>query len=246
MKSTTALFAILALSTSLSGCAFDEDGLEDEPEIEEAEAAVRPRAHLFMVEAKSFIAPIASSMVGTLGDPITDAALNALAVATNASFSENPTTGAHSAGQFRVWAHVELDVICDGTRATMMLANPLTDVGFEGPLKGELDSISASATGSSFSFQAAGRPHQFVEPTFQAVYPRTNRTIWYRVDGHVACDQNSEAFITVDSVTSTDFPSVRVFASRITGGVVLPEAQIFEWRQGKFTELWFLLPKPPF
>lgn len=245
MTRTTALFAGLALSTSLFGCALDEDGLEDEPDLEEAEAAV-PRAHLFFLEAKSFIAPISSSMVGTLGDPITDAALSALAAATNAAFSENPTTGEHRAGQFRVWAHVELDVVCDGTRATVRLTDAQTDVGFEGPFKGELDPLSASVTGTFFSFQAGGRPHAAVEPTFQAVYPRTNRTIWYRVDGHVTCDASSEAFITLDSVTNTDFPSLRVFATRVSGGVILPEAQIFQWTQGKFTELWFLLPKPPF
>jgi hypothetical protein len=248
MKFSSVFAVALALSTT-TACLDDVDP-DDEAALEdldsaEAEAAVS-RTHTFTVESKSYIAPISNAMVGSLG-PLIDPQLHLFAAATNFGFSENPTTGAKALEQYRIWGHVELKVTCVGTSATMSLRNPATDAGFEGPLKGEIDPIQTSASGTAFSYQVGGRPHILTEPGFLAVFPRFNRTIWYRVNGHVACDAASQATLTIDSVVNTKFPSVRIWAKRTTvGGASVPEAQIFQRVQGKFTELWFLANKPAF
>jgi hypothetical protein len=246
-KYSTLLFTALTLTGCVEG-AETEDTTDETEAVDEAEAALPPRrATTFIVESKSFIAPIPANMIGSFGNFFQDTALQAFAATTNAGFSENPTTGAKSAKQFRVWGHVELDVVCNGsTVQSIQLLNPATDVGFEGPLKGEIDPIKSSAAGKSFSYQVSGRPNILAEPSFQAVHSRTNRTIWYRVNGHVSCDASAAAFLTIDSVPNTNFPSVRVFATRVSGGVIAPEGKVYEEIQGKFIELWSLPPVPAF
>jgi hypothetical protein len=244
MLSGAAAFA----STAAIGCVgFDEGGGDDEEVLDDEPApALAPRHdHIFFIEAKSFIRPIASDMIGSFGDPIADFSLGLLASATNAQFSEDPTTGAQAAAQFRVWAHVRLDVICTGSTPELTLLEPASDVGFEGPLEGELDPLHfRSTTFGTFAFQAAGRPHALAEPAFLAVHPRTNRTIWYSVKGHVVCDSDARASIVLDEVTNTRFPSLRIWSEHVERGQIGPETLIFDIAQGKFTELWSL-PAPP-
>jgi hypothetical protein len=249
VQSTRNLIAILALSSSVFACmdGVDDAVIDEDQAFDDAYALVPRRASTFIIESKSFIANIADSMVGSFGLPDVDENLFALAGATNLAFSENPLTGAQNKAQFRVWGHIELDVVCDGaTVISNTLLFPKTDVGFEGFLKGELDAIQSRVSGTAFSYQVSGRPNIVAEPAFQLVFPRTNRTIWYRVNGHVSCNANAEAFVTVDSVQNTAFPSVRVFATRVSGGVFAPEGKIFERMQGKFTELWRLAAVPRF
>lgn len=248
----SALFMLLASITTTSMACVDFDGgadLDDEEVLEEepVPAVVPAHDHIFFIEAKSFIRVITDDMVGSFGDTFEDFNLGLLAAATNAQFSENPATGDRAAAQFRVWAHVRLDVICTGTTPAMALLEPSTDVGFEGPLQGELDTLQfRSTTAGAFSFQAAGRPNVVAEPAFLAVHPRVNRTIWYSVRGHVVCDENAEASIVLDQVTNTNFPSLRIWSTHITRGQILPETLILDRAQGQFTELWFLPAPPPF
>jgi hypothetical protein len=247
----SALMMLLAASittTTSTACVdfgeggdLDEEVLDDEP----VPAVVPAHDHIFFIEAKSFIRVITSDMVGSFGDAFEDFNLGLLAAATNAQFSEEPATGERTAAQFRVWAHVRLDVICTGTTPLLTLLEPSTDVGFEGPLQGELDPLQfRSTTSGAFAFQAAGRPNAIAEPAFLAVHPRVNRTIWYSVSGHVVCDDNAEASIVLDQVTNTNFPSLRIWSTHITRGQILPETLIVDRAQGQFTELWSL-PTPP-
>jgi hypothetical protein len=248
---STALFTVF-----VAGCVGSHEAATTEDQDVEDAAALVTRTSTFTLQAKSFIAPIADNMVGSFGSLVDDD-LFALAGATNLAFSENPPDGAQSSGQFRVWANVKVEVTCSGNSVTSTrIVDHRTDVGFEGPLKGELDAIQSrsSLVGSGevgrnlalFSFQASGRPHILAEPAFLLIKNRTNRTIWYRVSGQVSCNASAEAFLQINTVNNTNFPSLRVWASRASGGVTLPESLIYQEAQGLFTELWFLANLPRF
>ncbi len=205
------------------------------------------RSHLFVVRSKGFIAPISNDRIGSVGGTIADAALYAFAKATNLNFSENPTNGSSSSGQFRLWAQVFLDVTCDGSAASLKLTDPDTDAGYEGPLKAETDPLKTDfyPTGA-FAYQAQGRPASAAEPAFQAVHARTNSTIWYKVQGRVICNDYGGATLHFDAVTTTKFPSFRLWVTQLSDGRDGKEALIVDRGQGNFSELWSLPAAPAF
>lgn len=246
---STAFSTSLITSLALAGCVDSElDEITEDQAADDAEAVAPTK---FTLQAKSFIAPIPDNMVGSLG-PLFDENLYAFAGLTNLSFSENPQTGAQSAAQFRVWSQLSLSATCSGSNVTgLTVTAAKTDVGFESLLKGEIDPIQSrsslvreTAGGpvvGNFTWQASGRPNILAEPAFLFVHPRTNRTIWYRVDGKVTCS-GGVPFVGSFKVVNTDFPSVRIWAIRDAGA----EQLVYQEAQGKFTALWSLPNVPRF
>lgn len=233
------------LTTAVFGCAAPvEEDVGDGAAAQTQGNAPRQR-HLYVVRTKGFIAPITNETLGSLGGRLADAGLFAFSSVTNAQFSEDPRDGSSSSGQYRLWAQVFLDVQCVGTTVQMALTDPNTDAGFEGPLRARFDPLKTDfTTGGRFSFQAQGRPHPAAEPPFQAIKSRANSTIWYKVEGHVTCDRNAEATLHLDGVTTTKFPSFRLWVTEHSGGREGSEALVVDRAQGSFSELWSL-PAPP-
>lgn len=248
-RSPQLLLSLFTVSLAVAGCVDGEgpDAADEDSQGANAEAGVPSRSHLFLIDAKSYIAPIPNNKIGSLStfDPVQDAKLKALAVATNVAYSENPKTGAHDAEQFRVWSHLTIDVTCIGSSIRTFLAGRQADVGLEGPFEGVLDQLQATVTDNgSFALLGAAEPNPVVEPTFQIIHPRSTSKIWYKVKGHVFCDQNAQAFVVLDGVTQSNFPSVRVWATRVSGGAIQPEELLYTYQQGLMTGLWALEPKP--
>lgn len=240
----THLVPVFLLASSTVGCLDTEPTSEDLAG--EDAPAIAPRKHQFFIDAKNFIREIPSSEIGSLGNPIVDAQLSLLAAATNAAYSELPTTGNRFASTYRVFAHVRLDVTCTGSAVNMVLSEPASDVGFEGPFQGALEPLQLQASASGkFVFRAAGRPNLIAEPVFQAIQLRSNRHIWYQVRGHVACTPQGFAQLFIDEVQNTAFPSLRVWAQHAEGLFTDPEAMLVDRVQGKFSSLWSLAPLPP-
>jgi hypothetical protein len=240
------LFALIIISSS--GCIDSGDELDDTADTATDEsAAIAPRRHTFFLDAKSFIRNIPATQLGTLGSPARDFALEQLRGVTNSLFSELPANGDPGASTFRVYGHLQLGVTCTGSVINLTTQGAFSDVGFEGPLRGELLPFkSRTTTGGSFAFQAAGAPNILAEPPFQGILPRTNRHIWYRIDGHVTCDSAGAARLFIDKVTNTNFPSVRVWATHSEGTRFDREALLVERLQGTFSELWRLARVPAF
>ena len=239
-------FALLGLFV-ITGCAAaPADGGDASTE---AVTAAPTRHHLFVVRTKGFIAPIAASREGDLGDPITNGALHVFAGVTNHQFGENPPDGARTSAQYRLWAQVALDVTCVGTHATMKLSFEDSDAGYEGPLKARFDPLVVRSTpDGKFYFQARGAPALAAEPAFQAIALRTRSTIWYTVRGHVACDAAADATLALGEVQTTKFPSFRLWATKHSGGGhPAVEQRLIDRAQGDFDELWRLdaPPAPP-
>jgi hypothetical protein len=207
------------------------------------------KAHVFFVQTKGFIAPIASDRIGDLGNPVSDVLLRAFVVATNATFSENPQDGDGPAktGQYRLWAQVALSLECVGKNVQdVTIADAQTDAGYEGPLKAVTDPLAVrSWPDGRFYFQARGRPAPAAEPAFEVIHPRASSTIWYVVAGHVTCDAAAQASVVFDEVTTTAFPSFRLWLTHKSGFDPEPPPQrVVDRAQGNFSELWSL-PAPP-
>jgi hypothetical protein len=239
-------FAAVAI-TALLGCAAEaSEDVDNDSAAQTANNAPRGR-HLYVVRTKGFIAPITNETLGSLGGTFADAAMYAFSSVTNAQFSENPQSGDTTSGQYRLWAQVFLDVQCVGTKVTLQLTDPNTDAGFEGPLRARFDPLKTDfTTDGKFAFQAQGRPHPAAEPPFQAIKSRTNNTIWYKIGGHVTCDANAEATLHLDGVTTTKFPSFRLWVTEHSNGREGAEALVVDRAQGNFSELWSLPAPPPF
>jgi hypothetical protein len=232
----------LALVT-LVGCATSAEEEESTGDAVTESNAPR-RAHLFVIRTKGFIAPITN--VGDVGSVTGNIALKAFAVATNASFSEDPKDGYGPTDTgYRLWAELQLDVRCVGSTVTMTVEKAGTDAGYEGPLKAEFDPLRFATTrGGKFYYQARGRPHPAAKPAFDAVASRTNTTIWYEVSGNVTCDADADATLHLDQPVTTPFPSFRLWVTQHSGGREGAEALIVDRPQGAFSELWSL-PDPP-
>lgn len=212
---------------------------------ETADAITPIRDHVFDINAKSYIAFIPSTEVGSFGNIFSDAALATLVAATNAAYSEDPLTGNPDAEQYRVFGSVRLKVRCTGTTVQMTLTGLSTAGGFEGPFRAEVLPLNARFTeDGTFGFLAQGKPNPAVEPAFQAIHARSNTIIWYSVSGHVTCDEAAQAGLFIDDVTSTNFPSVRVWATHASEGRTDAEALLASRAQGKFTGLWSLETPP--
>ena len=203
--------------------------------------------HLFVIRTKGFIAPITNETLGSLGGTVADAALYTFSAATNASFSEDPQDGSSTTNQYRLWAQVYLDVQCVGSTTQMQLTDAASDAGYEGPLKAEVDPLQTDyTTGGRFAFQAQGRPNKYAEPPFQAIQRRSNNTIWYKVEGGVRCDGNGNASLDLSNVTTTKFPSFRLWSTQQSGGRSAGEKRLVDRAQGNFSELWSLPAAPAF
>jgi hypothetical protein len=239
---TFAALTVLAITTV--GCLAPTG--EESDDSQAAVTQAPQKRHLFVVRTKGFIAPITNATLGSLGGSVADAALYAFSSATNAQFSENPRDGSKTSGDYRLWAQVFLDVKCVGNKVTMELTDADTDAGYEGPLKAGFDPLSTlSNAGGRFSYQARGRPHPAAEPAFQAIASRESNTIWYSVKGHVTCDAQAEATLHLDQVTTTKFPSFRLWVTQHSGfGRAGSEELIVDRKQGNFSELWSLPPPP--
>ena len=228
-------------TTSIVGCGAPG---EDAGETDGALSAP-VRDHVFDVNAKSYIAFIPSNQIGSFGNIFSDAALATLVAATNTAYSEDPQTGNPDAEQYRVFGSVRLNVRCTGTTVQMTLSALSTDGGFEGPFRAEVVPLKVRSTvNGTFGFLARGKPNPAVEPAFQSIHARTNSDIWYAVSGHVTCDAAAQAGLFIDKVTSTNFPSVRVWATHASGGRTDAEALLASRAQGKFTGLWSLETPP--
>jgi hypothetical protein len=244
MRIFSSILAVTIFGTVIAGCAAPTD--EDVGDSNSAVTQAPRRRHLFVVRTKGFIAPITNATLGTLGGTIADAGMYALSSATNAQFSEDPPDGGRESGQYRLWAQVFLDVQCVGTNVTMKLTDADTDAGYEGPLKAEFDRLQTRSNEEGrFSYQAQGRPHPAAEPGFQLIKERQSNTIWYNVKGNVTCDADAEATLHLEKVTTTKFPSFRLWVTQHSGvGRTGAEKLIIDRKQGNFSELWSL-PQPP-
>lgn len=246
MVSRFNLLAAVMITTFLGCAAPSEEQTEDGPAALAGGNAPR-QSHLYVIRTKGFIAPITNETLGSLGGRLADAGLYAFSSVTNQQFSENPRDGSSSSGQYRLWAQVFLDIKCAGTTVTMQLTDPATDAGYEGPLRARFDPLKTDyTTDGKFAFQAQGRPHPAAEPPFQAIASRNNNTIWYKVQGHVTCDRNAEATLHLDGVTTTKFPSFRLWVTEYSGGREGAEQLVVDRPQGNFSELWSLPAPPPF
>jgi hypothetical protein len=196
------------------------------------------------VVVKSYIGPIASRVgspyCGGFLNPSADLKLRALALATDAGFSENPMTDAKDK-HYRLYSARTFTVTCDGGRIVSVVPSPIdTDAGKEciprtttclqaPPL------IVSNVTGAlvtptmfRFSWKAKGRPHLGAEPAMQMVCPRTSVYIWHVVNGRIEC-AGGVPRVSVQ-LTGSQFPSHRAF---VNGALQPPTVP-----QGPFSNLW--------
>jgi hypothetical protein len=240
-----AFAAVFVLSAS--GCASPTDD-DDTSDTSALGAPVVTKKHTLVVRTKGFIAPIARDEIGALENPVANGALQAFAAATNQQFSEDPQDESRETGQYRLWAQVVLSVVCTGTKVSMVLGNPDSDAGYEGPLKAVVEPlITRSTPQGAFFFQARGRPHPAAEPVFQGIQRRSTSTIWYEVHGRVTCDAAGDAKVKFSPVVTTAFPSFRLWLSKSTVGsaATSSEVRLIDRPQSYFSELWRLPPAPP-
>jgi hypothetical protein len=206
--------------------------------------SVAPAARTFKVVAKSFIAPIGgnagSPYCGSVLNPGPALKLRALAAATDAAYSENPTTDARDR-RYRLYSSRTFTVTCNGPRIVSVVPTPIdTDVGLEciprtsrclTPPPITLSRVTASQTSPTtyeFSWTAKGRPNLGAEPAFQLVCPRTSVYIWHTVSGRIEC-ANGEPRIDV-RFSGSQFPSHRLFINGVVRSPQIP--------QGPFSNLW--------
>jgi len=196
----------------------------------------------FKIVAKSYIAPIGSSIGATrcaIIDPSAVARVMALALTTDAAFSENPLHDRKDT-KYRLYSSRTFRATCAGGKAVDVIASPLdTGVGQEcvprttlclQPPPMTIVSSSLVRTGPStfhFSWIAKGRPPRMAEPGFQLVCPRTSWFIWHMVSGVFDC-RGPTGMVTT-RLKGSKFPSHRVF---VNGSLVHTVPQ------GPFANLW--------
>lgn len=203
-----------------------------------------PASRTFKIVVKSFIAPIGSSTgsayCGGVLNPGPLLMLRALAYATDAAMSENPTSDAKDK-RYRLYSSRTFTVTCNGPQIVSVVPTPVdTDVGLEciprtsrclKPPPIILSRVTASQTSPTayeFSWTAKGRPHLGAEPSFQLVCPRTSVYIWHTVTGRIEC-ASGEPRIDI-RLTGSGFPSHRLF---VNGALRAPQIP-----QGPFSNLW--------
>jgi hypothetical protein len=249
MKYSTSLLSSLLLT----GCLADP-AVSDEDE--DAGTAAATRSDFFVLETKSFIAPITN--IGSVGDPFRDALLAGLAVTTEWLLPENPQTGDRFENStYRLWSHLEVRVTCADSRLIGLdLFNADTAVGFEGPLPGEIDPIQVTrVTGlppapAGFTLVASARPNIALEAGFFPIVGfRNERTIWHQIKAHAECDAFGNSNVVIDSVPNTNFPSVRVWLAKNPAFATTSARDLVHQEfQGALTELLTLenTPRPQF
>jgi hypothetical protein len=196
------------------------------------------------IVVKSYVAPIGwhagSPYCGGLLNPTADLKLRALALATDAAMSENPTTDAKDK-RYRLYSARTFTVKCKGGTIVSVVPTPIdSDTGHEcvprtsaclQPPALIVYGVTAGLTSPTtfqFSWTAKGRPHGAAEPGFQVVCPRTSVYIWHKVTGRIECS-GGEPRVDLTLVGSR-FPSHRVF---VNGVPRLPTIA-----QGTFSNLW--------
>jgi hypothetical protein len=206
--------------------------------------------HVFVLQAKGFLAPISQDTIGQIGDPLQNVELHFLADVTNAAFSENPKDGESGSGQYRLWAQLNVNVTCDGANiAQVALTDPRTDAGYDGPYKGDYGPlVTRSTSGGEFYFQAHAAPAAPAEPVYSVVKQREAEAIWCEVRGSVSCGPNGDASLHIADFTTTSVPSFRLWSGKTSDGKVAFHDKLeLDRPQGKFSELWSLAqpPAPP-
>jgi hypothetical protein len=198
----------------------------------------------FKVVAKSYIAPIGlragSPPCGGFINPGADVRLRALALATDAAYSEDPRTDAKDK-RCRLYSSRSFTVTCNGGNLVSVVPSAIdTDAGTEciprtsmclQPPPLLVSGVSAAQTAPTtyeFSWLARGRPHLGAEPAFQAVCPRTSVYIWHRVRGRIECAGGTPRLTL--SLTGSAFPSHRAFVDGVIAAPTIP--------QGPFSNLW--------
>jgi hypothetical protein len=195
------------------------------------------------IVVKSYIAPIGwnagAPYCGVL-DPTTHAKLRTLALATDAAFSENPTTDAKDK-RYRLYSSRAFTVTCSGGRIVGAMSTSLdTDAGTEciprtsaclqppPPIVSGVTAGLSSPTKFQFSWTAKGRPHLAAEPGFQLICPRTSVYIWHTISGWIEC-AGGKPRVNIRLVGSR-FPTHRAFVNGVIWRPTIP--------QGPFSNLW--------
>ena len=173
----------------------------------------------FNVTIKTYIARVGTNY-GSLPipwwtPPTTRAAayvkLAALALATDVQFNENPKNTNVDKG-YRIYSNLKVNATCTNDR--LSVTHRLTsDTGKEGPLQapaaiGRAEYQQENLGTWSFKWYLRAKPHPAVEPTFIAVWPRTNPYIWQKMGGFVTCRNNFPVLIT-NLFEGSKFPSHR-------------------------------------
>jgi len=231
-----------------------------------AEATTNSRAPLtevIRITAKSYIAPVGSRIgsiscsssfsppapvtvptpfpgIPVLPVPSTNQRLAALAVATDAAYSENPLDDRMDK-QYRLFTQCVFVVNCQDGRLINVTPSPLfTDVGMEGPITpppliASPVTVGRDANGFTFKWTAKGRPHPAVEPPFTLICPRTSVYIWHTVSGRVDC-RGPRPSVTLLTLVGSQFPSHRAFVNGLIHTTI---------PQGVLSNLWVPSPSDP-
>ena len=195
------------------------------------------------IVVKSYIAPIgrnAGAPYCGIVNPATHAELRALALVTDAAFSENPTTDAKDK-RYRLYSSRTFTVTCNDRRIVSVVPTPIdSDAGKEcipstsaclQPPPLIVSGVSAGLTSPArfqFSWTAKGRPHLAAEPGFQLICPRTSVYIWHTISGGIEC-AGGEPRVNIRLVGSR-FPTHRAFVNGVIWPPTIP--------QGPFSNLW--------
>ena len=221
------------------------------------------RAHSFVVQAKLFIAPIASNAVGSLGGGgFQDFEVTSLAKVTNLTFSENPADGTQASGQFRVWNQFKVDAVCVGTLPTLKVYALGTDAGYEGPLKGNVFGMPVGAgaaltsTGGNFYEVGSGSPNDAASIAFTVIKARPSTVIWQAFKGSVTCNSDGTASSTISTsdIQKPGFPTLRIWTMQHDGPqpLVIDSSSYkstgapVQVAQGNFVNLWALTAVPTY
>jgi hypothetical protein len=216
----------------------------------------RPTA---IIAAKSFIKkiivdevipgqPLPATSSQRLGfDHLVGGRVHALefALATDALFSENPTTRFKETDDYRLWSELKLIVQCAGSTIRWLeTPRPTVAFGREGPLDaaGKLaEPITVEATPSlpdassvRIEYTVMGRPNLAALASFNAIKPRTCSWIWHRVSARIACVSSQlNVFATIQG---SNFPSHRLWTNEIVSTNI---------EQKSFDRLWKCRPGEP-
>lgn len=229
------------------------------PYISLAEAAINSQAptsapvvESIRITVKTYIAPV-GGRIGSISCPVpvtlpapvpvpipTAPRLAALAVATDASYSENPCHDRMDK-RYRLFTQCAFRVTCQGGRLVNVTPSPLvTDAGMEGPftappLIASRVTVGRDAHGFTFAWTARGRPHPAVEPSFTLICPRTSVYIWHTVSGRIDC-RGPRPRVTLLTLVGSRFPSHRAFVNGLCHTTI---------PQGVFSNLWIPTPGDP-
>lgn len=228
---------------------------------------------VFRVTGKSFI-NVVGSRVGSLNcgidvGPIripgaSNPALRLLALATDQTFHENPTSDRVFTAPppvskgYRLFSQGRVEAVVRGGElaAVRLPGGLLRDAGKECPLDlpgfpsiartacfnapplivdRAFSTSRISATAIRFTWGVKGRPHPDVEPTFQFICRRTSVFIWHVITGVVELVHGVPTITSLD-ITGSQFPSHRAWVD----GVVFDNQP-----QGPMSNLWNASPSDP-